>query len=209
MKNLWKFWMLTLLVTACASLGTVRSAAAQALAVGIVDEDRLAEGYSKYKQAVEALDTRAKDLDRQLEARELLTDTEGKRFDDLITKDAPTDAEKKELETLIDSGGGRRAEYMSLMGKATRTEADNNRMKELSGQSSANSLAVRSIQDKLYDQIKKKQESIDTDHTNRANQVIQQVAADRKLTLVWRKRAIIWNAASIDITGEVLTRLNR
>jgi Skp family chaperone for outer membrane proteins len=207
MKILKKLSLLALFMTAC-TFTNLSTARAQ-LAIGIIDEDKLAEGYSKYKQAVEALDGRAKALDEQLNSRELLNVTEGKRFDDIIAKDAPSDAEKKELQTLVDTGSGRRAEYVSLLGKATRSDADTARMKELANQSSSNGDAIRAIQDKLYDQIKRLQEKIDSDHTERANQVIQQVAADRKLTLVWRKRAVLWNASSIDLTGEVLSRLNK
>jgi Skp family chaperone for outer membrane proteins len=208
MKTLWKFWTLSLLAAACWTAGP-RPAAAQAIPVGVVDEDKLADGYTKYKQAVDALDQRAKNLDGLLNSRELLTDAEGKRFDDLILKDTPTEAETKELNTLVEGGSGRRAEYVALQGKANRTDADNNRVKELIGQATVNASAVRNIQDKLYDQIKRTQEKVDQEHTSRANQVIQQVAADKKLALIWRKRAIIWNAASVDITSEVLSRLNK
>jgi len=188
---------------------TVSAARAQPIEVGIIDEDKLADGYTKYKDAVVALDKQVQELDAQLDSRELLNETEGKAFDELIAVAKRSDAEATRLQNLVKAGSGRRAEILGLIGKAARTADDDKRMKELNDQSAVNAGAVRSIQDKLYDQIKQNQEKIDNQFTSRANEVITQVAADKKLTLVWRKRAIIWNADSVDITAAVLERLNK
>ena len=42
-----------------------------------------------------------------------------------------------------------------------------------------------------------------------ANDVIALIAADKKLALVVRQRAVVWSAPTMDITNEVLSRLNK
>lgn len=182
---------------------------AQAPAIGVLDEDKLAEGYTKYRDAALDLDKQAKELDAQLDARELLNETEGRRFDELIVKDKRNAGEETEFQNLLKAGAGRRAENAGLIGKAARTDAESARLKALTDQAQINASAVDALENGLFDTMKKRQQSLEDDYTNRANQVIQQVAADKKLALVWRKRAVIWSAPSTDITSEVLTRLNK
>jgi Skp family chaperone for outer membrane proteins len=185
------------------------AAAAQAYAFGVVDEDKLAEKYTAYRDAVAVLDKKAQNLDSQLAARELLTDDEGKSFDALILKPTRTAAEEDTLKKLVDAGTGRRAEYTGLLARATRTDVENARIKTLEDQAKANGPKLQGMSDGLYNDIKKEQEETDKTYTERANNTIALVAADKKLTLVVRQRAVIWYSPSVDITDEVLARLNK
>ena len=186
------------------------SANAQAAAlVGVVDEDKLAEKYTAYRSAIEAIDKRAQALDTQLAARELLSDTQGTSFDTLIVSPTRTPAQETQLQTLIKAGQDLRAEYTGLIAKAARTPAEETRIKTLVGLASTNATKMRSLSDTLYNNIKKAQEETDKTFTDRANSVIGQVASDKKLLMVMRQRAIIWNAPSTDITEEVVARLNK
>lgn len=191
------------------SLGLVSSAWAQAPTVGVVDEDKLAEGYKQYKEAVDSLDKKAQLLDSQIPAREFLPDEDGKGFDGLILKPTRTADEQKKLETMVKSGLDRRAEFTMLIGKATRSEDETKKMKGLQDQMTKNGPAVRKISEDLMASIRSQQDSTDAEYTNRANQVVGQVAGEKKLSLVVRKRAVVWSADSIDITTEVLTKLNK
>ncbi len=199
------------LLCACLLLSTsfVSSAQAQKISIGVVDEDKLAQGYTKYREAIVALDTQAQKLDSQLEARELLRDEELKRFDVLVAKENRNAAEETELDNLVKSGVAKRAELIGLIGKNNRSEADNKRLEELNNITGSNALSLSALQDTLYNQIKQKQERIDTENTDHANSVIERVASDKKLTLVWRKRAVIWSAPTVDITADVLAALNK
>jgi Skp family chaperone for outer membrane proteins len=185
------------------------TARAQGLAIGVVDEDKLAQGFTRYRDALVKLDKEAQDLDSKLESREMLDGDSAKKFDALIIKETRSEAENTELSTLAKTGTDRRAEMLGLIGKATRSDADEKRLKELNEIAGANSGSLRSVQDQLYSQIKQRQEKIDAENTDRANAVIGQVAADKKLTLIWRKRAVLWSAPAVDITTEVLARLNK
>ncbi len=190
---------------------TLAPARAQAPApgIGIIDEDKLASSYTRYREALVRLDKQAQEMDTRLQARELLDADSAARFDALVLKETRNGAEDAELSALEKKGNGLRAEQMGLNGKVDRSEADNKRLEALNGASQLSSGAVQALSDKLFESYKARQTKIDDENTDRANKVIQQVAADKKLSLVWRKRAVIWNAAALDITDEVLTRLNK
>ncbi|HEX8834859.1 MAG TPA: OmpH family outer membrane protein [Abditibacteriaceae bacterium] len=202
--------LLGLCLMTVAPSGAMQQAHAQATPViGVVDEDKLAERYTAYRDAIAKLDKRAQELDSQLSARELLNDAEGKTFDELIVKATRTPAEQTQLTNLVKIGTDRRAEYMGLLPKATRTDVENARVKSLETQARDNATKLRAISDQLYNDIKKVQEETDKTYTERANNVIAQVAADKKYVVVVRQRAVIWSAPASDITEEVLTRLNK
>lgn len=185
-----------------------RPAQAQAIAIGVVDEDKLADGYKKYKDAVDAIDKRAQDLDSQIPAREYLSDDEGKQFDALIIKASPSAAESASLQTLIKTGMAKRATFMGLVGKSNRTAEETTQMKAMQDQSARNTPALRTTSDGLLAAIRQQQDDTDKTYTDRANSVIAQVAADKKFSVVMRKKALVWSLPSIDITDDVLKRLN-
>lgn len=187
---------------------TPRAAHAQNAAIGVVDEDKLADGYKKYKDAVDAIDKRAQSLDSQIPARELLSDEEGKSFDTLIALPNPTPAQSSQLTTLVKTGMDKRATYMGLVGKANRTDAETKEMKAMQDQMTKNGPALRTLSDTLLAAIRQQQDDTDKQYTDRANSVVAQVAADKKFVLIVRKKALVWSADSADITDEVLKRLN-
>jgi len=205
MKNYW-----TRLVLCCALLLGARGLAwAQSPGIGIIDEDKLAQGYTRYREALVKLDKQAQEMDAKLQARQLLDSESAKRFDFLILKDGRSQAEENELNLLSKKGTGLVAEQLGLIGKVDRSDADNKRLEQLNGAAQINSGALQSLSDKLFESYKTRQTKIDDENTDKANKVIEQVAGDKKLALVWRKRAIIWNAPALDITDEVLGRLNK
>lgn len=198
------------LLTAILGLTLFAGAAhAQTINMGVVDEDKLADSYKKYKDAVDALDRRAQSLDDQIPSREFFNETEGKRFDLLILKADRNAAENTELSNLVKTGLDRRAKYTVLNGTETRTAADKKQLEELQGMVAKNSQLVRRISEDLLAAIRKQQEDTDKKFTDNANSVVAQVAGEKKLLLVVRKRAVVWSAELIDITDEVLKRLNQ
>lgn len=182
--------------------------AAQAQTIGVVDEEKLGQNYTKYKNAVSDIEKRAQGLDGQLSARLLLNGDESKQFDTLIAKANRSAAEEADLKKLVDTGTARQTEYNGLLGTVTKSDKDKARMKELEGQAESNKASLQHLQDDLYAKMKQEQESTDKQYTDRANTVIKQVAEAKKLALVVRKVAVVWSADSTDITDEVLKQLN-
>ena len=97
---------------------------------------------------------------------------------------------------------------MGLIGKSNRTAADNARLKELQDIATRNSPDLQRLSQNLLEAIRKQQDDVDKKYTDKANSVVIQIAGEKKLVAVMRKKALVWSADNIDITEEVLKRLN-
>lgn len=176
--------------------------------VGVVDEEKLADGYKLYQTAIGDLDKRAQGLDAKIPAREYLDAGEGKAFDSVIVLATLSPAQQTQLDGLVKTGTDRKAEFLGLIGKASRTPADDARLKVLQDMSSKNGPDLQRLSQNLLEAIRKQQDDVDKSYTDKANSVVIQVATEKKLDAVIRKKALVWSKDSIDITEEVLKRLN-
>ena len=186
------------------------SAHAQALptTVGVVDEDKLADNYKAYQTAIADVDKRAQGLDAKIPAREYLNDTEGKAFDSIIVLPTLAASQQTQLDGLVKTGTDRKTEFLGLIGKSNRTPADDTRLKELQDMATKNGPDLQRLSQNLLEAIRKQQDDVDKSYTDKANSVVQQVAVEKKLVAVIRKKALVWSADNIDITADVLKRLN-
>ena len=180
-----------------------------ATAIGVVDEDKLADGFKKYANAVAAIDKRAQDLDAKIPSREFLSPDEGRSFDTLIVIAAPSAVQSTQLDTLVTTGATRRKEYLDLVGQAVRSDVQSNRMQVLQNYSTQNQPQLRQLSDQLLQLVRAQQDATDKQYTDQANGVVAQVAQDRKLAMIIRKKALIYSSDAVDVTGEVLNRLNK
>ena len=92
--------------------------AADPITIGVLDEGRLGKGYTKYAAELDTLQKRAAVLDAYLDARQVLNETEGKRFDELIAKRNRAGADETEFQKLVEVGSTRRKNRIALVGKA-------------------------------------------------------------------------------------------
>lgn len=178
-------------------------------AIGVVDEDKLADGFKKYANAVAAIDKRAQDLDTKIPSREFLSPDEGKPFDALIVLPTPNTVQSTQLDALVTTGATRRKEYLNLVGQAVRTDVQSNRMQALQNYSTQNQPQLRQLSDQLLQLVRAQQDATDKQYIDQANGVVAQVAQDRKLGLIVRKKALVYSSDAVDVTGEVLARLNK
>ena len=206
LKHGWK--ALGLLVVCALGFGFSSPAHAQT-GVGVVDEDVLADKYVAYKKALDELDVRAKSIDRQLEARELLSPDEGKQFDEAILKSPRTTPEEGAFQALVKTGSDRRAEYLALIAKADRTADEKAKVDKYLQYSKGNDSSLRALSDKLFGKIKDLQEETEKKYTDQANTIIGTVAKKKGLKMVIRKRALVWNDDAVDITNDVVDTLNK
>jgi|GEM_PF-2064312 len=177
--------------------------------IAVLDEGALSDKFTKYQEAMKAIDQRAQQLDEQLKARDLFNSEEGTRFDTLIVKPDLSADEQKELDTLLKTGNDRRAELLSLSGKATRTDTENARIKELQALLKSNSDARQKLQETLLKTLLDQKHSTEEKYIGMANDAVAQIAKDKNLTLVLSKNAVVWNSPTIDITDEVVKQLNK
>jgi Skp family chaperone for outer membrane proteins len=182
---------------------------AQAVTVGTLDEDDLADKYKAYKDALDEIEGRAKAIDSKLEARELLSPDEGKKFDDLIQKNPRSAPDEAGLNALVKTGADRRAEYLALIAKSNRTADEETKIKQFLGYSQGNDADLRALSNKLFGAIKTEQEEAEKKYTDQANNIIADVAKKKGLKIVVRKRALVWSDDAVDITKDVLAILNK
>jgi len=185
------------------------AAQGQTIQIGVVDEDKLADGFKKYADAVAAIDKRAQGLDAKIPAREFLSPDEGRPFDTLIVKSSLSSSESAQLDDLVKTGTARRAQYLGLVGKALRTDPETTQMQTLQGYSTANGPQLRQLSDQLLALVRTQQDATDKQYTDQANAVVAQVAQDKKLLMIVRKKALIYSSDAVDVTNEVLGRLNK
>lgn len=202
--------VLTLSATVCfIRLAPAQTPQSPSTQIGVVDEDKLADGFKKYANAVAAIDKRAQDLDLKIQGREFLSADEGKNFDTLILRPTPSASESTQLDTIAKTGIARRQEYLGLVGKAVRADAESNRMQVLQSYSTQNQPQLRQLSDQLLQLVRTQQDTTDKQYTDQANGVVAQVAQDRKLAMIIRKKALIYSSDAVDVTSEVLNRLNK
>lgn len=203
-------------VMAALALSTVVSplrpaiAQAQNVQIGVVDEVKLGDGFKKFADAMGALMKLKDGLDTKLQAREYLTPDEAKTFDPAIVKGAkPGAPANTALDALVKTGQDRRTEYNGLIGKAVRSPEENTRMTLLASYASTNRVPLGALADQLTQQLRDEDSDTSKQYTDQASTVISQVANDRKLLIVVSKSATLYTLPSVDITDEVLRRLNK
>lgn len=210
-QNRSRWGVVTALLASLAILNVAPLAQAQptpAATFGVVDEDKLADGYKNYKAAVDAVDKREQDLIAKLRARDFLTKEQGNTFDTIIILEKPSEAQKKQLDDVVKLGLDNSADYLTLNGKANRTDADNARLKSLTDMATQNAPIVRQLPNTLADLIRQQQNDVDKKFTDAANSVIKQVATDKKMQVIFRSQSLAWWANAVDVTEDVLKRLN-
>ena len=175
----------------------------------MVDEDKLSAGFKRYAAAVAAIDKRAQDLDAKIPAREFLSGDEGKNYDALIVNTSLSAPQSTQLDTLVKTGIGRKKEYVDLVGKAVRTEQETKRMQILQGYATQNGPQLRQLSDQLLQSVRAQQDATDKQFTDQAISAVAQVAQSRGFLLIVRKQAVFYSADAVDVTTEVLNRLNK
>ena len=201
-----------LLVACLMAAGMITGApvarAADAINIGVLDETRLGEGYTKYRTAMDDLTRRAEASDIQIIARRFLDAAQGKRFDELAQTKARTEKEESEFQAIVKSGGERAKQYSELMGTPTKTPQQTADFTKWQEYQKDNALAAEKMDIEAFQYLKTQQQSTDKLYIENANAMVQKVAVDKKLTVLLRKDAIIWSTPTVDITDEVLRRLN-
>ena len=209
LKRLSGLLLVSLFAFNCWNIKSANAADNDSVKIGVLDENKLSDGYTKYQDAMKVIDDKAQSLDEQLKARDLLNADEGAKFDALIVKTSRTPDEQTQLDALIKSGNDRRAELLALSGKATRTDAETARITELQTTLKGNGDAVQKLQDALLKSLLDEKHATEKQYTDLANQTVIDVAKSKKLTIVLSKSATVWTADSVDITDDVIKQVNK
>lgn len=177
---------------------------------GIVDEDRLQQQYKQFQEDLKALQAFQADLRQKIKERVLLTEDEWQELDTLESKaEKDLDAKQKErLAALRKMSGDRDKELTELQGIAEPNDAQKKRRQELEN-------IGRTIRRKWENYVRVADKSA-TDRKNElqdklsqtVRDAVVQIATQRGLNLVIEKKRTIWSEKALDITEEVIKKLN-
>jgi Skp family chaperone for outer membrane proteins len=183
--------------------------AAAAPVIGVVDGVKINDSFTKLKGALEEIEKRKNTLRTQLDARVFLPEAQTKRFDELIVKATRSEAENTELATLVKAGSDRRTEYNGLIAKAQKAEADSARIKAIEEETQRTSTSFQAVLDKVDKAVTEQEVQTEDSYRAQIIKAVEEVATARKLVVVVGKQAVAWNSQTIEITDEVIARLNK
>ena len=177
--------------------------------IGVVDGVKINKEFTKLTDALETFDKRRDTLRTQLDARVFMSEADTKRFDELIVKATLTPAETTELAKLVASGTKRRSDYNALLAKAARSDDENKAIKDIEAETQRTATTFQAILDQVEQAVNKQELDTEDQYRSQIIKVVEDVAKEKKLVIVVIKQAVTWNSAAIEITDEVLTRLNK
>ena len=96
-----------------------------------------------------------------------------------------------------------------MLAKATRSDEENKSIKDIEAETQRTATTFQAILDQV-DQAVTKQE-LDTEEQYRSQiiKVVEDLAKEKNLVVVVGKQAVAWNSATVEITDEVISRLNK
>jgi len=203
-------WLTTLIgALAGVTLLAPARAAAPAAQWGVVDTDRVAADYdemtalnAQFQQFQREQET---ELEQQHKTR-MLNDDERREYLDLIQMGAPTperDARILELGKLSDDRENKLLDLRENDSRTPEEEAESTRLNQLY-QTRVKELS--DLQLKAQQAVRAKLEEFNKIVTDNVQQAVEAVAAEKQLSIVIRKDAVLHGG--VDITDDVLAKLN-
>ena len=188
----------------------VRAAQAQAAPViGVVDGEKINSNFPKLKAALEGIEKRKQTLRTQLDGRVFLAEADTKGFDTLILKAGRSEAEEGQLNALAKKGAERRDEYNALFAKATKSAADSARLKAIEEESQKTAPTLQRVIEQVDASVIKQEQETEDRFRAQIVQAVEAIAQEKKLLVVVGKQAVAWSAPTVEITDEVVARLNK
>lgn len=188
----------------------LRVAQAQAAPViGVVDGEKINNNFPKLKAALETIEKRKQTLRSQLDGRVFLAEADTKGFDTLILKANRSGEEETQLSALAKKGSDRRDEYNALLAKANKSAADTARIKAIEDESQKTAPSLQGVIEQVDAAVIKQEQDTEDQFRAQIVQAVEAIANERKLLVVVGKQAVAWSSATVEITDEVVARLNK
>lgn len=192
--------------------GSPLSRVAQAQAapiVGVVDGEKINNNFPKLKAALEVIEKRKQTLRSQLDGRVFLAEADTKAFDALILKANRSGDEEGQLSALAKKGTARRDEYNSLVAKANKSAEDTARIKAIEDESQKTAPSLQGVIEQVDAAVVKQEQETEDQFRAQIVQAVEAIANEKKLLVVVGKQAVAWSSATVEITDEVVARLNK
>jgi len=198
--------MICLVVAPC-----VKAAEAQpALNVGVVDSQKLTEGFEDFRQANQAYQAYVQERRARLNKEALLrvvTAQEKKEYDDLAAVPAPTDQQKQRMKELEKLSQDREKEMSSLQAVAPPTPEQQKRLEELRAMADPREKVLQDLEASLGNEIDAKHEELMKPLRDRIDKALDELMREQRLAIVLGKEAVL--RGGLDITSKLLAKLNR
>ncbi|HET6455269.1 MAG TPA: OmpH family outer membrane protein [Armatimonadota bacterium] len=182
------------------------------LIFGTADADSLFKDYTKRQQLYSDLDALKARLEGELELRNanrLLTDDEFKQLVDLQAKAQKTDAEQKKIDELLGTSKQRDQDLQALQQKSNATDAEKTQRAELENRLKAVQTALQDNKTKFEEELNKQLIEANQQVTQDIEAAVTAVAKEKGLTVVFNKSLQFILYSSVDITPDVLKKLNK
>lgn len=197
-----KTWMLLTL-----SLASLTLAAAQNF--GVIDERRIMEESNHVKavsQQLQAVQARFVQTLQTLQESPILNAEERDTLFNLLLKENPTEAERQQIQQLINTARQRSAELASLRQKSELNETEKTALERFTQmeREGRENLQVRAqqLEQQLQQQVQQQREATE----KRIREIVAQIAKEKKLVMVFSSDVVYY--AENDITSEVIKRLD-
>ncbi len=197
-----KTWMLLTL-----SLASLTLAAAQNF--GVIDERRIMEESNYVKavsQQLQAVQARFVQTLQTLQESPILNADERDTLFNLLLKENPTEAERQQIQQLINTARQRSAELAALRQKSELNETEKTALERFTQmeREGRENLQVRAqqLEQQLQQQVQQQREATE----KRIREIVAQIAKEKKLVMVFSSDVVYY--AENDITSEVIKRLD-
>jgi Skp family chaperone for outer membrane proteins len=203
--------LLAALVCVVIAPAVVAAEAAQpALNVGVVDWNKMREGFKDYQDALNALKQFVDEREARLQKEaslSMVTAAEKKEYDDLSAVPARTDEQTRRLADLEKTSRDRENEVAALQTAASPTPEQQKRLEELRAIAEPRKKFMDEFHASLRKEVQDKNDELMKPLEERIRKTLEEISRQERLAVVLRKEDVL--SGGVDVTSKLLARLNR
>lgn len=177
--------------------------------IGVVDMAKVLDGYKEFQDSDKIYKDFLRERQQQLQDRmsvSLLSDAELKEYQNIKAATAPTQEQKQRLEQLKAVAEARQNELDTLSRATNPTDAEKQRLAELKALSDKSSADISQLQQRMSDEIAKRNKELSENLNKKIESALAAVAAEKRLDYILAKDAVLFGGR--DVTSDVLAKLS-
>ncbi|MDW8107305.1 MAG: OmpH family outer membrane protein [Armatimonadota bacterium] len=177
---------------------------------GIVDLERVRNESRFFKtraEQLQALETRYVNAFQTLAENLVLNDAERQELTNLLLAEKPNGNQQQRIQQLTQTARQRAEELQRLRQKPDLTETEKAALEQFTRMETRSREVLELTRQQFRQQIEQRARQLDDEFSKALDEVIAQIARERKLGVVFFKGAFV-AYAEVDITSEVIKRLD-
>ncbi|MDW8052552.1 MAG: OmpH family outer membrane protein [Armatimonadota bacterium] len=191
-------------------IGLCLIGSAYAQSFGIVDLERVRNESRFFKtraEQLQALEARYVNAFQTLAEHLILNDAERQELTNLLLTEKPNDTQQQRIQQLTQTARQRAEELQRLRQKPELTETEKAALEQFTRMETRSREALELTRQQFRQQIEQRARQLDEELSKALDEVVAQIAKERKLGVVFFKSAFV-AYAEVDITSEVIKRLD-